>query len=223
MLPLDDAAWSTLEHAYGKASDTPRHLAVLATGGEPAEDALIELSGSIFHQSTVYSATVAAWPYLVRVAADGEQDELLRARLLVNMAAMATVASAGDTDRVGETGVSPMDARSLVAPMVPALVEWMAQGESLLIAGLAFLGQWPEAAGPHTDEVERLAQTADREGVAWMADVVTALVENDQDGLAAAMEDLCETIEEAGDRTDDAASPRQAAQMALEDAAIALL
>ncbi|MFI1015221.1 HEAT repeat domain-containing protein [Streptomyces sp. NPDC020965] len=68
---LDSVRWADLEHAYGEAGDLPGILRALA-GDEPAAaEAFDELWGSILHQGTVYSATVAAVPFLARAATAG--------------------------------------------------------------------------------------------------------------------------------------------------------
>ena len=66
---LDKIQWDELNHAYGSASDVPKDIRRLAAS-EPQvrEQALWELSGSIYHQGTIYSATAAAVPFLLRVA-----------------------------------------------------------------------------------------------------------------------------------------------------------
>ncbi|GLY74583.1 hypothetical protein [Actinoallomurus iriomotensis] len=65
---LDDVAWSELGHAYGDAGDVPDLLRRAAAGGDEAGEALAELYGCVFHQGTVYSATVAAVPFLTELA-----------------------------------------------------------------------------------------------------------------------------------------------------------
>ncbi len=73
---LADVPWKTLEHAYGAAEDTPRHLAALATGDAAARaDARYWLSASIHHQGSLYSATAPAVPFLVRLASSSEVPE----------------------------------------------------------------------------------------------------------------------------------------------------
>ncbi|WP_440899336.1 hypothetical protein [Actinosynnema sp.] len=62
----DDTDWSTLEHAYGRADDIPPMLEKLAT--DPDADTWSELWGSIYHQGSTYSASVAALPHLARIA-----------------------------------------------------------------------------------------------------------------------------------------------------------
>ncbi|MEY9928791.1 hypothetical protein ABH926_003430 [Catenulispora sp. GP43] len=69
---LDDVAWDSLEHAYGPAGDVPELLRTLAGGdAEQAEEAVYELYGTIWHQGSVYPATVPAVPFLAAIAASG--------------------------------------------------------------------------------------------------------------------------------------------------------
>jgi hypothetical protein len=66
---LDDVAWGGLTHAYGSAEDTAEMLRQAASeDGEMAAEAVSDLHGSIFHQGTVYPATVAAVPFLALLA-----------------------------------------------------------------------------------------------------------------------------------------------------------
>ncbi|MEV4709105.1 hypothetical protein [Actinoplanes sp. NPDC049316] len=62
---LDEVDWAALTHAYGPAHDVPELL---------REAALSDLYGRIFHQGTVYTATAAAVPFLVELAAEGRAD-----------------------------------------------------------------------------------------------------------------------------------------------------
>jgi hypothetical protein len=67
---LDAIAWGRLSHAYGSAHDTPVLLRQAAyEDREAASSAISDLYGSIFHQGTVYPATVTAVPFLVELAA----------------------------------------------------------------------------------------------------------------------------------------------------------
>ncbi|MFB9838204.1 hypothetical protein [Actinoallomurus acaciae] len=65
---LDDVEWSELSHAYGDAGDVPGLLRRAASGGDATEEAFSEIIGCLFHQGTVYSATVAAVPFLTELA-----------------------------------------------------------------------------------------------------------------------------------------------------------
>src|SRR3954462_4585514 len=60
--------WPSLSHAYGPASDTPGHLRGLLAEDAARVAAYAELNGSIWHQNTVYEATVAAVPILATIA-----------------------------------------------------------------------------------------------------------------------------------------------------------
>lgn len=64
-LDLSSSRWAALRHAYGSAEDVPRLLAQLASG-DP--DAAGELTGALFHQGSVYSASLAAVPHLLEIA-----------------------------------------------------------------------------------------------------------------------------------------------------------
>src|SRR3954469_5445607 len=65
-LDLESPRWAGLRHAYGPAADTPRLLRKLESRDQAA---LKELYGSIFHQSDVHTASYAALPHLVHIAA----------------------------------------------------------------------------------------------------------------------------------------------------------
>ncbi len=65
---LDQINWHTLSHAYGEADDVPIWLRELATLDEDAESsALDQLSLSLAHQGTVYSASAQATPFLLEL------------------------------------------------------------------------------------------------------------------------------------------------------------
>jgi hypothetical protein len=65
---LDRIDWSTVNHAYGPATDIPAMLRTLATGDkEQRKRALWELHGNIWHQGTIYEATAPAVPFLLEL------------------------------------------------------------------------------------------------------------------------------------------------------------
>ncbi|MEV6812719.1 hypothetical protein [Micromonospora sp. NPDC051296] len=67
---LDSIDWDELSHAYGSAHDTPELLRQAGSdNSEVASEAISDLHGSIFHQGTVYPATVIAVPFLAELAA----------------------------------------------------------------------------------------------------------------------------------------------------------
>ncbi|CBJ41106.1 conserved hypothethical protein (plasmid) [Ralstonia solanacearum CMR15] len=70
-MPLNSARWTELDHAYGKAHDTPTLLAQLEElpssldGAEPWHS----LWSALAHQGDVYPASFAAVPHVVRTLA----------------------------------------------------------------------------------------------------------------------------------------------------------
>ncbi|MFZ1324575.1 MAG: HEAT repeat domain-containing protein [Candidatus Contendobacter sp.] len=85
---LDHVDWSSLEHAYGEASDVPDLLrSLLATDSEVREEAIYELFGNIWHQGTVYPASAAAVPFLYELlTAPDVRDKPNIAHLLASIA-----------------------------------------------------------------------------------------------------------------------------------------
>ena len=73
---IDDIDWGNLTHAYGSADDVPALLRSLASPDEKTrKDAIYELFGNIWHQGTVYEATIYAVPYLVELLASPETED----------------------------------------------------------------------------------------------------------------------------------------------------
>jgi hypothetical protein len=93
--------WSDLYHAYGVATDTPRHLAALVDQDVQArEAALVHLFGAVIHQGTPWSATAPTALAVARMLDDprldvGEVGWPTRASLLDFL---ALVAEAADYD-----------------------------------------------------------------------------------------------------------------------------
>jgi HEAT repeats len=74
---LEAINWHELEHAYGEASDVPYLLRNLASAdAKTRQDALSELYSNIYHQGTVFEATVYAVPFLIELS----QNEAVRDR-----------------------------------------------------------------------------------------------------------------------------------------------
>ena len=62
---LDDIPWASLTHAYGSASDVPELLLDLISDDENTRsEAQHELFENIWHQGTIYDATIYAVPFL---------------------------------------------------------------------------------------------------------------------------------------------------------------
>lgn len=83
---LNDIPWHTLTHAYGRASEVPKDIRRLTSSkAKYRESALWQLFGSIYHQGTLYPATAAAAPFILRILANtslpdrGQISEFLEA------------------------------------------------------------------------------------------------------------------------------------------------
>jgi hypothetical protein len=75
-------SWSTLHHAYGRATDVPQQLEDLTSLEEAKrKKALHALYGNVFHQGTRYSASVHAIPALLDIVSVAPDDET-RAEIL---------------------------------------------------------------------------------------------------------------------------------------------
>src|SRR5262245_16950697 len=80
--------WHAVEHAYGPADDTLRHLrALLAEDDNAFEHSLDELWASICHQGSVYEASCAAVPFLIEILRHVSNNRKLR--LLYLLAGLA--------------------------------------------------------------------------------------------------------------------------------------
>ena len=72
---LHHVPWADLSHAYGVATDTPHHLlALLSHDADTRGQALGELWASICHQGSVYEASCAAVPFLIRLLHEGPSE-----------------------------------------------------------------------------------------------------------------------------------------------------
>ena len=65
---LDEVDWQALHHAYGPATDVPALLRALLSGDAAERERIWErLYSTIWHQGTVYAASAAAVPFLIRM------------------------------------------------------------------------------------------------------------------------------------------------------------
>jgi hypothetical protein len=74
VIPLDSPQWKELEHAYGAAGDVPDLIRAIEAEKMPNyNDGGIwnEVYSSLYHQYSVYSATYAALPHIVRIGETG--------------------------------------------------------------------------------------------------------------------------------------------------------
>jgi hypothetical protein len=116
VIDVDAGQYATLFHAYGRASDTPGHLAALAGDDVTTRRAALEhLWSAVIHQGTPWTATppaaaaVAALIHDPRLSGATKAD--LRANLLGFLAAVAKAGrSAGDLDDLAAPAGFDVDA-----------------------------------------------------------------------------------------------------------------
>ncbi|WP_428965721.1 hypothetical protein [Micromonospora fluostatini] len=94
MTDIDSGRFATLLHAYGRATDTPGHLAALADGDTASRNAALgHLWSAVIHQGTPWTATPPAAAAVAALVGDprlsGAADAALRADLLCFLAAVA--------------------------------------------------------------------------------------------------------------------------------------
>jgi hypothetical protein len=142
---LDDPPWGALEHAYGTADDIPEVIRAVASVDEDEADAAIdELFGAVVHQGTVYSATVAAVPFIAELAVAPEVHH--RSTLVYLLGATSDPAKAygAEVDAV----------RGAVTAQVPRLLPLLADPDPRVRESAAYASaQCPEMAGPVVAEL----------------------------------------------------------------------
>jgi hypothetical protein len=86
---LDGIDWHSLGHAYGPADDVPGQLrSLLSSDPDEREEAVCHLFGNIWHQGTIYEATIFAIPFLIELLANPETLE--RQSIACLLSAIAT-------------------------------------------------------------------------------------------------------------------------------------
>jgi hypothetical protein len=145
MLQLDSSRWSELHHAYGSAEDVPGMLARLTSSDR---EALSDLFGSIAHQGSVYSASIAATPHLVEIAGEVD-DPNLAAEILALVGTIAVgdapglVQSAAEDVRVAYQSCLPKALQAaratLLEPLDPVVAVYLLQAAAAL-NGFSTLG-----------------------------------------------------------------------------------
>ncbi|MEQ1565921.1 MAG: hypothetical protein ABMA64_09815 [Myxococcota bacterium] len=126
---VDQVDWKSLSHAFGPATDVPRHLAALASPDAGVREAGLDaLYGTIWNEGSLYPATPAAVPVLLALVADDATAE--RPLLLLLLADIGRAAWFGDDP-------------------------WYVDAQIALAAGVSTLERRLES----TDPVERIAAT----------------------------------------------------------------
>ncbi|WP_239096963.1 HEAT repeat domain-containing protein [Asanoa ferruginea] len=204
---LDAIAWGELSHAYGSAHDTPGMLRQAGSeNSEVASEAISYLRGSIFHQGTVYPATVTAVPFLAELAAGAADrraefvwmlgmladdrhaygDAFVRVRAAVTGQLQLLVALLDDADPQVREAAAYATAKAGVTAE-PLWRRWAVEDDSAARATLALaLGEVDSAAAEtvlgdaalHGNPQVRVAAAVAllRAGLDWPAGTISALV-----------------------------------------------
>ncbi len=133
---LHDVEWGALEHAYGSAGGVPFQLEALSAA-DPADraTALDNLESSIHHQGSVYSASVAAVPFLIALAGHAGLEG--RAGILQLLAGIAVHDPAGCV--VEGAGKWRSQAFDAVAAGGPTYVALLADPEPAVRSAAAYV------------------------------------------------------------------------------------
>jgi HEAT repeat len=136
---LGGVAWEALHHAYGPADDLPAVIrAAASTDEQEARGAVEELFSSVFHQGTVYPASVAVVPFVAELAVSPAVHH--RHLLMYLLGGMADPGEANGPD-VAAVG-------SALAAQVPRLLPLLADPDPQVREAAAYtLAQCPEMAG----------------------------------------------------------------------------
>ena len=98
-----DADWGSLWHAYGPATEVPAQLGAVITGDDATRDeAWWNLWGNIYHEGTIYEATVPAVPVLIALAAWRDYPDRAEGLTMLRQIGMAEGVSVWRYDEAGE-------------------------------------------------------------------------------------------------------------------------
>jgi tetratricopeptide (TPR) repeat protein len=113
--------WTTTDHAYGRAIDTPRHLRLLLADDERLrDDSLNLLAESLLHEESLYPATAPAIKVIRRLVGDARVPG--RPRLIHFLGLVVKVTGKADGPHAGEV-------RDALADL-PALLRYLASSDA---------------------------------------------------------------------------------------------
>jgi len=148
---LNDVPWAQLQDAYGSAADVPDQIRALVEEDANARNAAFEsLFSNIWHQGTVYEATIHALPFLIeilRTDACPDRDSIVllvaciiaghgywevhKSILLTNPFTHSPVAKPADLEIKLATERAVVDAvRKIGSPAVPLLLPELSNPEA---------------------------------------------------------------------------------------------
>jgi hypothetical protein len=118
---LGATPWTAMDHAHGRAIDTPRHLRLLLADDERLrDDSLDLLAESLLHQGSLYPATAPAIRVIRRFAGDPRVPG--RPRLIRFLGLVAGIAGKADGTHADEVRAALAD--------LPALLRYLASSDA---------------------------------------------------------------------------------------------
>lgn len=166
---LGDVNWSSLEHAYGPATDVPDNLKALVSGNaRAARAALQELGGSLLHRGSIYEATTAVVPFLAEIALEPFLSYRVRVHVLVMLAEASNPYFPGDVER---------ECRDAVARTLTRIETLLEERSAVGLAAAEVLGMVPASMNPAPEPLRRLRDDAKDAAVQLALDIVIARIE----------------------------------------------
>jgi hypothetical protein len=236
---IDDIEWKRLKHAFGAATDVPAVLRALAAGPDAERRAaLVKIASGLVHQGTVYSATIAAMPFLAELATSKKLPERHRANVVHLLAASAPSAPVASGKVKKKPSAAEAAHQSAYAGVFASLVPLLASAKPPTQAALLyFVGEAARRCpklvpiAQQQKAITKIKNGAKDERLRLAADVALALVAGaTEEELARRVDALCKaepTAEELRqgleeDEEDDDLLP-DAAVVALEGTSQALV
>ncbi|MFC1411389.1 HEAT repeat domain-containing protein [Streptacidiphilus sp. N1-12] len=172
---LDTLDWASLTHAYGPAEDVPEQVRSLYSDDpEEVDEALYELYGNVWHQGSVYPASVEAVPFLAHAAVNARFKPAWVLMLLSEMAA-----------HEAPDGSVEQRVRAQVAAVVPDLLPCLRDPDRAVRRAAVRVAVAETSPSPQV--VEELLRLLRQDPVAEVrADALTALARTDPDPTALA-------------------------------------
>ena len=98
MLALDDPIWSELSHCYRDGSDVPEKLSRIEASDRLPRKFWDDFTNLLCHQCTIGTASLAAFPHLVRIAGTCPQEK--KATDCINLASFILMLALGPDNRL---------------------------------------------------------------------------------------------------------------------------
>lgn len=171
---LEEIDWSSLRHAYGRASNVPQLLMALAIGNSDARAAAISgLWRTVWHQGTVYPATAPAVAFIANNAGDPALPDDDRWQLLWMLGEIAIARGNALSDP------SLRQARAEVALVAPRLTAQLPAAGSIRWALVGLATAVPEASTNTLSVLRRLRDEESNAALRASLSLTIAMIDDD--------------------------------------------